>query len=392
MVKSILFFIDRYPGYGGIETVTTILTNGFIKKGYSVTILSFKQENNELLEKLNNEVDLYYLPNKTLISEENRIYLINLTIMNNIDVLIHQHSYAPIFDLLVSVKSQLACKIITVEHNTPDAQVKLYSNLLKESKYGTNWKFNIQKLLFPLFIAKCKLKEKRRHRKLYFNSNKYILLSEKFVPVFKNVTRLNTTDKLVWIPNPIEPIKIQTTNNNNERILLYVGRLDKNHKRVDRLMRIFEQLYKKNEDWKLVIVGDGVQKEELEEYVKDKQIQNIYFEGFKLNVTEYYMKAKIICLTSNIEGWPMVLIEAMEYGVIPFSYDSYSSVSDIIDDGVNGFIIPSFKEEIYIDKLKYIMKNEDERKLVSLNAKNKSSLFATENIINSWLNLFSEIE
>jgi len=46
-------------------------------------------------------------------------------------------------------------------------------------------------------------------------------------------------------------------------------------------------------------------------------------------------------MTSRFEGWPMVLMEAMQMGVVPVVYNSFESLSDIVVDGENGYIIPN---------------------------------------------------
>ena len=120
-------------------------------------------------------------------------------------------------------------------------------------------------------------------------------------------------------------------------------------------------------------------------------MKQIYFEGFKTDVPKYLKKASILCLTSNTEGLPMVLLEAMKYGVIPFSYDSFASVYDIIDDCENGFIIPAFDEMDYVEKLKLLMQNQDLQNRMAINAFEKSKEFRLEVIIEKWGNLISEI-
>lgn len=385
---NILFYLDRYPGYGGIESVTTVLSNEFIEKGYSVFIISLNQENEDLLDKLNKQVTLLSLPSLDLLSNENEEYLINEIKNRNIDFLIHQHSYAPIFSLIVKVKNRIQCKIITVEHNTPDAQIRMYSNSLLENTYSNNLKFNVQKFFYPISIYRCKQKEKKRHRFLYMNSDKYVLLSKEYINIFKKVTRLKDCNKVECIPNPLIKIDVNINLGEKEKIILYVGRLDKTQKRVDRLIRIFENLYKKFNDWKLIIVGDGPERNVLENYVKERGIDHIYFEGFHSDIFSYYKKASIICLTSNIEGLPMVLIEAMQFGVIPFSFDSYASVIDIIENSKSGFIIPSFNENKYIKQLSQLMNNPNSIRKISRCAKEKSDNFSIENIFFFWRKLF----
>ena len=66
-------------------------------------------------------------------------------------------------------------------------------------------------------------------------------------------------------------------------------------------------------------------------------------------------RAPILCMTSNYEGFPMVLVEAMQYGCVPFAFDSFPSLYDIINDGINGVIVPAFDEDSYAKKSHVIL-------------------------------------
>lgn len=67
-------------------------------------------------------------------------------------------------------------------------------------------------------------------------------------------------------------------------------------------------------------------------------------------------------MTSKYEGLAVTLMEALQYKCIPLAYDSFSSIYDIIIDGVNGFIIPAFKEDIYVNKLLSLIQDVNLRK------------------------------
>ena len=56
-------------------------------------------------------------------------------------------------------------------------------------------------------------------------------------------------------------------------------------------------------------------------------------------ISKYLIKSKVFCMTSTTEGLPMVLLEAMSYGVPCIAYNTESGVKDIIDNNKNGFII-----------------------------------------------------
>lgn len=72
-------------------------------------------------------------------------------------------------------------------------------------------------------------------------------------------------------------------------------------------------------------------------------------------------------MTSNYEGFSMVLIEAMQYGCVPFVFNSFASLPDIIDDKVNGYVITPFDEGEYVQKIKeFILLSKRIKKLSAL--------------------------
>ena len=131
------------------------------------------------------------------------------------------------------------------------------------------------------------------------------------------------------------------------------------NKRVNRIIEVWENIHSQYPQWELILVGDGPHKPLLEKYVEDKSISNVTFVGFiKEEPIQFYKNASIFMLTSDLEGFGLVLIEAMSYGVVPIVYGSYESVYDIIDDNVNGFITPvPYSNTFTTEKLRLLMDN-----------------------------------
>ena len=87
----------------------------------------------------------------------------------------------------------------------------------------------------------------------------------------------------------------------------------------------------------------------------------------------------------------MVLMECMQKGVVPIVYNSFESLTDIITDGYNGYIIPNNKPLIFIQKLKSLMQNQNMRQKMSYNCTEICSRYSLENIINQFESLFKDI-
>ncbi len=386
---NILFLIERYPGFGGIETVTAVLANYFLKLDYKVAIISHIQENEEVLKKLDKRVLLYRFTDKqNKFSLENQNYLKNVISEFQPNFIINQESYSGLFKLLIDIRNKASFKIITVEHNTPDARYKMLVNYLNNEKLEFTIKSVSKKLLQPVLLLNCFYKERKYHRDVYELSDEYILLSKQYISILKKIAGFKTVKKIKIIENPVTVESESICLESKEKTVLYLGRLDSDHKRVDRLLKIWSKTVVKAPEWKLVIVGDGPDKNQLKKIVLEYNILNVFFEGSQENVENYYSKASILCMTSNVEGFPLVIAEAMTFGCIPIIYNSFASASDIIEDKVNGRLIEPFKQHKFEEILLELIQKKDVRDMMAINAVEDCNRFSLENIGKKWQEIF----
>ena len=111
-------------------------------------------------------------------------------------------------------------------------------------------------------------------------------------------------------------------------------------------------------------MGEGPYKSTLEEYIRRYDIQRVCFKGFQVSPPiQHYKEASIFLLTSDLEGFGLVVIESMSYGVVPVVYGSYEAIYDIIDNGKSGLItlIP-YNSQKTIDCISLLIENEKLRK------------------------------
>ena len=158
---------------------------------------------------------------------------------------------------------------------------------------------------------------------------------------------------------------------------------------MDFLLQIWSLIHKKHQDWKLIIVGGaGKELNLMKKYACSLGLENVFFEGVQ-DPIKYYQKASIFCMTSVIEAFGIVLIEAMNMKVIPFAFKSFSTVNDIIDHNINGILIPPFNKELYAEKLSELMSDDNLRCEFCNNAYIKSLQFQMDVVGRKWLTLFS---
>ena len=144
-------------------------------------------------------------------------------------------------------------------------------------------------------------------------------------------------------------------------VILYVGKIfgQKGPGAFD-LVKAFEKLQDVNQV-SLVFVGDGKEKHILEKYVKDKEIKNVIFAGFK-NQTElpkYYKVADIFVLSSYTEQWGMAINEAMYFGTAIVASDQVGAAYDLVRDGVNGYKFPVAKVDVLAEYLRNIIRDRE---------------------------------
>ena len=388
MKQTILFVYPTLfnPKVGGIERVTDILAKQFVERGKKVYYLHNKH--NSSLMDYAFPAPVCFFPSSDYHSHENIEFYHNFLKEHDIDIVINQCGNFEDSTLYTNVGNCKA-KVISVLHSTP---LLNYEHLpsqeltLKEKSAKGLLKLFARILLFPKIKQKYLSSRKAHFKYLFAQPNKVVLLSSSHMEEFSKYNIEYSEDMFCAIPNPCSfPIEY---NCKKKKQLLYIGRLARGEKRPDRLLRIWEKLYKKHTNWELIIVGDGKERKRLE--CQARKLERVSFVGFQ-SPEQYYRDASIFCMTSNYEGFGMVLTEAMAFGTIPFAFNSYSAVHDIIEDGKTGFLVKPFSIKEYAQKLEQLMNDEEKRTTMSNNCLESVTRFSIDNIIAKWESLFDSL-
>lgn len=382
----ILFLLNRYPGVGGIENITTLLAELFKSElKYQTSIFSLVQQDNIdipfSIRQAQIPVVIAKYDNKSDVIHEFSKHLENF----RPDVVIFQDSYAEIEYLLSYIDKNV--KIYVVEHNTPDCLLKGYLNQYKQHKW-LSLGGAIKKILFPVIYTQLWWHQRKRHKALVQMSDKYILLSDSYKKILKSYYNIGS-DKILAIPNIKNEFDIKTDITlTKKKQVLFVGRLS-SQKGIDKLMEIWRRIETLVLDYELVIVGDGEDRKIIEESILKYNLKRIRLEGFREDVDKYYKESSALFMTSNFEGFPLVLSEAMQFGVVPFVYDTFTSLHDIIESNKNGYIIKPFDIRTYVNYfLFFIKKPQNEVFDIRLSAIKSSENFSTDVVLAKWLSLF----
>jgi len=220
-------------------------------------------------------------------------------------------------------------------------------------------------LKYPVYISdRCQPDKKfsRIHnilRKLFYPKAAGIVAQTRIAQEIYNKAGLNKNIRVIG--NPINQVKPEGRAIIRENIVLSVGRLihTKHH---DRLIKLFLEINKPG--WRLIIVGYDHLKQSNMERLKNiisesKANDRVILAGKQSNVYDFYLKSKIFAFTSSSEGFPNVIGEAMATGLPVVAYDCIAGPSEMIKDGVNGYLVPIFDDDMFASKLELLMNNPE---------------------------------
>lgn len=218
----------------------------------------------------------------------------------------------------------------------------------------------------------------------------FVVLSESFKQDFYDFLPGVRKEKITAIPN-MNSFENGSIPSGKAREVLFVGRLDNPVKGVDRLLKIWSMVCRREPGWFLRIVGDGPDREYLAALAEECGCTNYSFEGATDHPEEYYRKAGILCMTSTFEGFGMVLIEGMQHGCIPMAFESFTAVRDIIEPDRTGILVPPFDLEQYAARLLDLMRDGGKREAMSAACFRSSGKFGKSRIAGLWENLLSKL-
>lgn len=223
---------------------------------------------------------------------------------------------------------------------------------------------------------------------------------EKIVSRFDKFVVLTNEDKGYWgdisnievIPNAAMNMEPYCSDASFHRIIA-VGRLDY-QKGFDRLVQAWRIICQsgKYREWHLDIFGQGEWKEMLQRMIDEGGMNDSICINAPTNqIGKEYAKSSIIVMTSNYEGFGMVLVEAMACGVPAIAFDCKCGPKDIISHGKNGLLVSNGDIEGLAAAMMRLMDDEVYRKCLSDNAKKIVSTYSEETIMNRWISLFNSL-
>lgn len=386
---NLLIYINRYPGYGGIEKVTTLLANKMQMNETINKIVIYsliQQAEKDLLPELNEKIIFKKATshNRDVVCRE----LSDLIVTYQINKVLFQDSYDPIEYGIEYIRQNFPqIKIITAVHSSPDALLKIFRHTRPKGVFRL-LKFHI---LYYYYQYLTKRNVKKRHQKLLILSDKYVLLSGKYIPLLNNIVGYSS-DKVTSIHNPITvPIpQFEGLLEGKEKEVLYVGRLS-GEKGIKYILKSWKKIFVNYTDWRLTIVGDGPERSLVDRFINKYPNCHVKFEGYKTEVTPYYKSASILCMASVVEGWSLTVTESAAYACVPIQFSSYLAATDIIDNGINGLLVPPYRVNEYSMALSLLIEKTDNRNNMAKEAYDSTARFELGEIVNQWIHLLNEV-
>lgn len=211
--------------------------------------------------------------------------------------------------------------------------------------------------------------------------------------------------RMFILPSCIDPLRIDAQSReqideqwllrDQRKTLIFVGRLSNRQKRVDVLLDAVALLRRTGGavPFKVILVGDGEDRDFLECRAKALGLQDqVYFLGYKANPYKYYALSDLFVLTSDVEGFGNVIIEAMACGLPVISTDCVAGPAEILEGGRWGVLVPPGNPEAVAGKISQVLADADLRRELGAKSRARAKAFEGSKVFQGFTRICEEIE
>lgn len=361
MALRIVYFLRDITDCGGIQQVTSMIVNSLIKsEDYDISIVSLYHKNQTPFFEIDSRIGYYKLFDHP-INPRTGILKIIKQLENKIkkdkpELMIIQGAE---FSTYVSSYIWKNVKVIVCEHG--------YFNMGRP--LGLHW------------IGRNRALKRARA---------IITLTFLDAENYKKASKRNILIKYIYNPC-LNESKTCSGFDLSAKTIVSCGRMD-SVKRFEHAIEAARIVISKHPDWQWFIYGNGSNWNDLQQMVSDYKLQNnVFLKGYEKDKDVIYGNKSIFVLTSKFEGFGMVLIEAMQHHLPVVSYDVNYGPKEIIDDSMNGCLVPDGNIEELAKTIGKLIEDVDTRKKISENAYNGLDKFSLEKITDQWIKLFESI-
>ncbi|AFY52861.1 glycosyltransferase [Rivularia sp. PCC 7116] len=354
---------------GGAERVISILANYWAEKGWKITLLTLVS---------NQDIPFYKLDSR----------------INQVALGIAKESPNKIFGLWNNLNSIRILRS-AINQSQPDVVISFMDTvnvLTLLATKGLNIPVLISERNNP--IKSCTEGIWTKLRKWTYPSADAIIVQTQRI---QNYFQLQLQKRILIIPNPVvlpsiaRGKNLQTTCEKADKLLIAMGRLEE-QKGFDLLLQAFAKLEDKYPQWKLVILGEGSLRPQLELLREQLELtERIDLPGRVKNPHEYLQRADLFVMSSRFEGFPNALCEAMACGLAVISFDCPTGPREIISHGRDGILVPNEDLPALTVAMENLMSDEKERQRLASNAPKIVQRFNLESVAQKWEELIDKL-
>lgn len=357
-INFVVHSLDK-KNMGGVNRVVIDLAEALVEKNFEITIYSLGQINNLCYE----------------ISSDIRIISLGMS----------KHStnqYSGLQKIKWVKKSYQLLKVIINDK---------YDEIWLTSSPPLNLLFSILKYSYPtLRVIGCDHTSTIYSKGFFVDKFKNLLLKKlNYIVALTEQDRKNYLNKglnTIFIPNFIDLLSIKL-NKNNRKFVIFVGRLSEEKQPIDAikiyaLSRLWEQ------DIKFRIFGYGELEPKVIKFIHENKIEkHVELITNESNLENIYQNAYALLMTSKVEGFGMVLLEAISRNIPCIAYNVPYGPESIIINGINGYLV-DFGD---IESSSKLLKNISLDKFYNSDIQATLNLFSKEKIIQQWLEVLNNV-
>lgn len=310
-------------------------------------------------------------------------------------------SFYPVHSSIKIIQQQLSFGI-TTDGNIISRKVIWATDILKLKKIlkkcnpaiviSTEYPFTVAAVLAG---AKnySRLYSWEHHHYAWLKINKFwTFLCKQAYPKLNGVICLNKTEEDHYkniapsfiIPNYAENKSGEKSKYSGKKILS-VGWLIP-RKGIDLMLQTAKIVLRNHPDWQWKLIGEGEMKNQVLKFINDEKLEGRFILQAPLNedIRKEYLNASIYVMTSRFEAFPMVLLEAMSFGVPCISFDCPSGPSDIISNNIDGILVEKENPQKLAEAISILIEDDLQRKKMGEAAFKKIQQFSADTIYKIW--------
>jgi len=376
-----ILFINPWLATGGLERALVNLANALVKRGHEVTIKTI-DDNSELVTQLNEKVRYIAVPRKQFpiiykIKGSWRLFNFeNWFKFSSPRTVYKYYVGTEKYDVEVAFFRGYPVKIISGSTNKDSIKLAwVHNDFMKCSGITTGF------ISFAHVVRAY-----RKFKNIICVSNQ---AREKFLQrmgSFKNVCTIYNINDLVNIINKSEDfLENQYSNTESNFKIVAVGHLVR-QKGFDRLLEVCKRLNDDSFDYTLTIIGEGSDRELLQQYKEANSLNNVFLAGLQENPYKFMKHTDLLVCSSYYEGYNLTVAESLIIGT-PVLSTNCTGPCEILDNGEYGMIVENSTKGLY-EGIKKIMTDKKLYNHYKNKAKERLPFFYEDKIINEVESLF----